>query len=163
MGQRGPGKQTTAFKLLKGDAGRRTKKESKRKRPPIEPARRPKWIQGDAKLAWDQLAPVLKKQGMLSKLDTHALATYCSLYARYKDAERNIKKHGAVLVIKDKKGLPKYAQQSPYVGMANRLAAELRQYMKEFGLTPSSRVGFDVMTPADDDDEFDKWNSRRRS
>lgn len=149
----------TKLKILKGNPGKRPLNASE----PAPAARRslapPAWLEGEAAAEWRRLAPVLSRLGLLSEIDGDALAQYCSLWATWRAAEREIVKHG--MVIKGVKGIPVL---SPYVGIAQRALAHLRAMLVEFGMTPAarSRVKTDPgPAPSDPFVKFDHDNLER--
>lgn len=96
-----------------------------------------------AKRHWDVVSKRLVKFGILTVADSLAFEVYCELYVRWKEAERKLKVEG--LVIHSKRA--HRGVQSPYVTIANKTARELRMYMAEFGMTPSSRSRVVVHNP----------------
>jgi P27 family predicted phage terminase small subunit len=76
----------------------------------------------------------LLRLGLLTAVDRAAFAAYCTVYARWADAEEALKKTGPV--VRSPSGYPMI---SPYLIVANRALDQMRQYLIEFGLTPASR------------------------
>ena len=76
----------------------------------------------------------LEQLGLLTELDRAAFAAYCQAYARWKEAEEFITKHGSM--IRTPNG---YLQQVPQVSIAQTNQKLMLKYCAEFGLTPSSR------------------------
>ena len=102
---------------------------------------------------------MLHRLGLLTEIDGQALATYCQTWARWREAEQKIKEYG--MVIKGKGGYPVI---SPYVAVANPAMHQMRAFLMEFGMTPSSRSR--VTTPHADGDvdpfaEFDQGRLER--
>lgn len=89
-----------------------------------------------AKAEWKRTSKALEELGLLTAIDGSALAAYCQTYSRWVAAELNIQKYG--LVVKSPKS--GYPVNSPYVGIANKALAEMRKFMVELGMSPSSRV-----------------------
>ena len=83
---------------------------------------------------WDRLAPQLGKLGLLTHIDMTAFVAYCECYADYILARRDIEKYGRVVEHGD------LLKRNPAVQMANDSLRLMRQYLMEFGLTPSSRA-----------------------
>jgi P27 family predicted phage terminase small subunit len=66
----------------------------------VPPAGAPKCssdLSKDAKREWKRIVPDLMDMGVLSRIDTAALAAYCECCSRWRDAERNIAKYGSVI------------------------------------------------------------------
>lgn len=98
----------TALKLLSGSAGHRPVN-------PLEPqpdpgASPPTWLSPEARVVWDQLAPVLLKNGLLTELDGEALAHLCIVAVMFRE--------------------------NPTI----RLSREYRAYLTMFGMHPSGRT-----------------------
>lgn len=63
-----------------------------------------------------------------------AFAGYCVAYARWKEAEEFITKHGTI--VKTPSG---YWQQVPQVSIAQTYLKVMLKFCEQFGLTPSAR------------------------
>ena len=136
MGKRGPRPQPTNLKLLEGVVNKKRinfnePKPKKAKRTP----RPPGYLNATAKTEWRRVAGELFRLGLLSNLDITALGAYCQCYATWFEANENIQKHG--MLIKAQSGFP---VQSPYVSISNKAMGEMRRWLTEFGMTPSSRT-----------------------
>lgn len=138
MGKREPPKKPTAIKRAEGNPGHRPLNDREPQPDPSAP-KCPKTLSKRAQGAWKKVVPQLRRMGVLTQIDGETLARYCTLLARYWDAEDFIKEHGTVFPLRDENGKLKYLQQIPQVGMANKLAVMLLRIEQEFGMTPSSR------------------------
>lgn len=87
-----------------------------------------------ARKEWRRLAKPLYDMGVLSTTDRAALAAYCQAWARWVEAEEQLKKTPPLL--KTPSG---YVQQSPWLSIANKQLEIMGRYMAELGLTPSAR------------------------
>lgn len=141
---RGRKPHPTSLKLLRGLPG-------KRKPSPVEPmpvkldtAPAPDWLAPEAQAEWNRLAPQLIRLGVLTESDTAALAAYCEAWATWKEATGQIRKWGMVLKDKDH-AIPVV---SPYVRIAHNSLTQMRSFLIEFGLTPSSRTRIHAAKPA---------------
>ena len=117
---------------------------------PIAP-KCPSWLHKDAKKEWKRVAPQLERLGLLTQLDMVALAGYCQSYARYKEAEEFLTKHGTTyalwerndsgVILYDDRGQPslRNMQQWPQMSIANKALQQVRAFCSEFGFTPSAR------------------------
>jgi P27 family predicted phage terminase small subunit len=90
-------------------------------------------------------SPDLMDMGVLSRIDSAALAAYCECWSRWRDAERNIAKYGSV--IRTPQGYP---IQAPYIGMATEAIEQTSKFLSEFGMTPASRSRINGTAPAPD-------------
>jgi len=100
---------------------------------------------------WRRLAPQLKTMKVLTLADRDALEAYCHTYARWRDAEAFLSKHGLTYPIRDEKGNVRCLQQFPQVAIARNLLLVLRAYQQEFGLTPAARARVQVMHEPEED------------
>ena len=90
--------------------------------------------------------------GTLTEMDMAAFAGYCQSYARWKEAEEFIEKHGTI--VKTPSG---YWQQVPQVSIAQTNLKVMLKFCSEFGLTPSFRsrmIAGEVQEGSVDEMEF---------
>ena len=165
MGRRGPPPEPTRLRLLKGNPGKR-RVNSDEPKPPRRAKkdllRCPGWISDGAKLVWRSAAPQLRDMGVLTQVDRDALAAYCQAYARWREAEEFIAKHGSVYPLRDEQGRVKYMQPFPQVAIARHLLLAVRTFQQEFGMTPSARSR--IHGPAEPDaGEFESFRDERRT
>lgn len=133
MGERGPAPKPTAIRELEGNPGHRPINKTEPK--PAKGAICPDWLSVEAKAEWARVAPELERLGLLTKVDSSALAAYCMAWARWRLAEEALADgHGLTFVTEGG-----YSAQRPEIGIANRALADIRAFCKEFGLTPSAR------------------------
>jgi len=111
---------------------------------PVGVPYRPAHLTGEALAEWNRIVPQLQACGILTTIDGSALAAYCQVYGRWVEAEEAAKartnKDGKItggLVVQTTKGTP---MQNPYVLIARQCIDQMRQYLIEFGMTPSSRM-----------------------
>jgi len=76
----------------------------------------------------------LSALGLLTAIDASAFAAYCVIYARWVEAEIALKTTGPVV-----RAPSGYPILSPFYTVANQSLAQMRSYLVEFGMTPSSR------------------------
>jgi P27 family predicted phage terminase small subunit len=134
---RGPGggrkPKPTILKMLAGNPGRRplnpNEPEPKRRIPPC-----PEVLQGEARKEWRRIAKKLFEAGLLTEIDGPALMGYCLAYGRLLDAEQKLRDFGSVA-----KAPSGYLVHSPYLAIANKALEQMRAFLVEFGMTPSSR------------------------
>jgi P27 family predicted phage terminase small subunit len=129
---RGRKPKPSAVKDLLGNPGRRLN--------PAEPKPKvcipscPKVLAPEAQKYWDLAAAQLEQLGILTAVDGVALAVLCDLWAGYLEAQDKVEKLGPIAVSKNGHGYP-----SPYLTAAMQYRKQIREYLVEFGLTPSSR------------------------
>ena len=133
MAQRGRKPKPTALKELEGNPGKRQLNMNEPK-PKTKAPSCPKWLDGEAKKEWRRLSKQMEALGILTEVDMAAFAAYCQAYARWKDAEEFISKHGTI--VKTPSG---YWQQVPQVSIAQQYMKQMGKFCEQFGLTPASR------------------------
>lgn len=140
---RGRKPKPTIMKLIAGNPGKRPLNENE---PMPESSKdaptAPKYLCKVAAGHWDTMAKQLHPLGLLTNADMDALARYCDLYARWLEAQSQLKDHG--LLIKAQNGFP---IQSPYIAISNKCTELMNRIGIEFGLTPSSRGRISVDKP----------------
>lgn len=145
MAARGPAPTPTRILKLRGSPRARG-----RKREPSPKAGMPAMpadLDGDARSCWKRLAGELDGLGVVSHADANALERYCRLWARWREAEREIAEKGSTF--ETEKG---YVGQQPSVAIAQKLAIALLRLEQEFGLTPASRTRVRKLDESVDDD-----------
>src|ERR1700733_3625318 len=92
-----------------------------------------------------RIVPDLMDRGVLSRIDTAALAAYCGCWSRWRDAERNIAKYGSVICTPSG-----YPIRSPYIGTATKAIEQMRKFPSEFCMTPTPRSRINATPPSPD-------------
>jgi P27 family predicted phage terminase small subunit len=156
-----PGKQgrkpiSTSFKVLAGNPGKRPLNENEPKPRTVLP-RCPPHLSDEAKREWRRVSKMLYRLGLLTELDTTALALYCQTYSRWVEAEKKLASFG--MLIETPNDLP---MQSPYLSIANRCFDQLRAMLTEFGMTPSSRSRISAFPPQEEEDDPFEESLRRQ-
>ena len=131
---RGRKPKHTALKKLEGNPGKRPLNELE----PVPPAtqlRCPNYLLPEARKEWRRLAPVLMSMGLLTAADAVPFAGYCQAYARWREAQDEITRHGSIY--KDGEGR---IRPNPYIAIANQQMREIKSFAADFGLTPSNRT-----------------------
>lgn len=158
MGRRGPPPKPSALRALEGNPGKRAVNHKEPKPPAVVPPC-PKELPDAAKKEWRRISKVLAPLGLLTEMDLAALAAYCTLYARWLEAEDKVRELG--MLVKSPNGYP---MQSPYLNIAQGALKQMRGYLQEFGLSPAARSRVTVEEP-EREDEFGKFlkekNGRR--
>lgn len=133
MATRGRKPKPTAMKILEGNPGKRPLNTNEPV-PPKGSVKCPAWLEPEAKKEWKRLAPSLEAMGVLTQADLTAFAGYCQAYARWKEAEEFISKHGSIFQTPSG-----YVQQVPQVSIAQQNLKIMQSFCSEFGLTPATR------------------------
>lgn len=152
MATRGRKPKPTALKILEGNPGKRPL-NAKEPKPPKSKIKCPNWLEPEAKKEWKRLAPALEAMGILTTVDITAFAGYCQAYARWKEAEEFISKHGSIFQTPSG-----YVQQVPQVSIAQQNLKIMQSFCSEFGLTPAtrSRIIADTGGEVDEADPMEK-------
>jgi P27 family predicted phage terminase small subunit len=141
MGKRGPPKKPTHLKILAGNPGKRA---LNRREPKPEKGRPvcPHALSRRAKQIWKETCDQLEAMGILAKADRHSIAAYCEAVALHEACCKALVKEGLTFITPQG-----YVGQRPEIGIRNKAWTTLRQFAKEFGLTPSARANIEVDTP----------------
>lgn len=125
----------TALKKLGGNPGKRAlntnEPKPKGKRPSC-----PKHLQGEARREWNRMSKQLYELGLLTEVDRAALAAYCQAWARWVQAEDEMRKVDFRMITTTDSGYPVV---SPWMGIATTAMKQMKTFLTEFGMTPSSR------------------------
>jgi len=139
-----------------------------RRKPSEVAAGRPKQpdhLSEEAKREWRRLIPLLEQRGTLSKADSAVLALYCETHARWLQAKREVAENGLMIesTVLDSSGEQVTSRKpNPALKVAENAERSLRGYLKEFGMTPSSRERVRPAKPeeqpaAPEEDENSEW------
>ena len=91
-----------------------------------------------AKKEWNRAGSVLLESRILTRADIALLEAYCRLYGRWDEAERKVRRQGMIIALgKERKN--KYQQINPFLTIATQCIRQMRLYLAELGMTPSSR------------------------
>ena len=92
---RGRRPKPTALKKLEGNPGKRPLNELEPV-PPVVSLRCPNYLLPEARKEWRRLAPILMNLGLLTAADAVPFAGYCQAYARWREAQDEITRHGSI-------------------------------------------------------------------
>lgn len=159
MGKRGPKREPTNLKVLKGNPGHQKLNKDEPRPLPIAPDP-PEWLDDLARQVWKMNALMLERLGLLTEADANTFAMYCQAYARLIQAETSVsaylKKYDKLTcTYVNKVGaenevlVPEIAAAKSYHAIAARLAAA-------FGMEPSSRGLMHIKRGVDTEDEMEK-------
>lgn len=143
MGKRGPRKQPTKLRLLRGDPSKEGRNADE-PIPPAGPLDPPSHVTGAALEKWNEVAPQLQAMRILTTADRETLARYCLYFEQFVKYAEQVRRGLDVLVIRDDAGKVKYIQSTPAATMFVKLGQSLLRIEQEFGLTPSARAGMSV-------------------
>jgi P27 family predicted phage terminase small subunit len=152
MGIRGPAPLPSNVHQLRGNPSRLPANKLRDEvQPVIEIPDAPEHLSPQALQEWQRISVELQALGLVSKIDMAALAVYCQAYGRYVQAEMKLKELGdAGLIESTPSG---YKQIGVWLQISNRAVDQMRQFLQEFGMSPSARRGL-VATPQVQADMF---------
>lgn len=94
---------------------------------------KPSYLTADASFLWDQLVLGLKGSGVLRSVDASALEQCCEAYSRWREALRMRQSEGIVIMNRFGDRV-----KAPWVVTEAEASVAMRQWLREFGLTPSA-------------------------
>ena len=146
----GPPPKPTSIRQLEGNRSHRPLNDAE-PQPDSTMPDRPTGLTGDAKKAWERLAPQMNACGILTQLDRDSLESYCRLYAEARRCWREVKRTGGPVV-----SIAGKAERNPYLAEAHRLEQLLHKVRGELGLnaTSRSRIRVAKSQEPEDIDEF---------
>lgn len=124
------------LKLLTGNPGKRPVRraaEAGRKR--LRAPSPPEWLPAEGQEEWRRVAPLLLAMRVLRDTDLMALAVYCEAVARFRQARQDLDDNGGLTTDTGTGSIKTH----PSVTVLNQAVAQMRAFMVEFGMTPSSR------------------------
>lgn len=137
----------TRLKELGGNPGKRAlpkgEPKPKSKRPSC-----PRHLSGEARREWNRMAKQLFDLGLLTEVDRAALAAYCQAWARWIEAEDAMRAPDFRMITTTDSGYPVV---SPWLNIATTAMKQMKSFMTEFGMTPSSRSRVTVAAEPDAD------------
>ena len=139
MGARGPAPKPTALKKLRGTYRPDRAQDGEVFPDPPPDLSSPPWLSERAREKWNQMAPMLVDQGLLTACDLDTLALYCSTWDRWRGAAENLDREGSTTTAQSG-----YQQISPHYTIAKNSLAELRALADRLGLNPSARTRIGV-------------------
>jgi P27 family predicted phage terminase small subunit len=149
---RGRKPKPTRLKILQGNPGRRPLNGSE-PRPDCVVPRCPPHLKDEARKEWGRITADLRQLNLIARIDRPALAAYCMAWSRWIGAEKNIAQYGEVLISRET-GI---IYPSPYLAIANKAMEQMRRFLTEFGMTPSSRSRLSVSPASQEISEFEAF------
>lgn len=149
MGKRGPAKQPTKLRLMRGDPS----KVGKNKKEPKPPAgcEPPPFVKGETLKVWKEIAPPLLAAGIITQADAIELGHFCETEVSYRQAMAEVLRDGPLMI-------NRYGDKQPSGAFkaAMQARAQLSRDADKFGMTPSARAGMQIK-PVDDSDPLGEF------
>ena len=143
MPRHGPAPKPTKLRIAEGNPGHRPLNAAEPQPTPGAPSV-PAWLSREAKAEWRRLVGELGRLGLLTLVDRQALATCCQAWAELEDATRLLNKEGRETrePVLDKFGnhVGNKIRAHPAVRRQRDAMARVKQFLVEFGLSPSARA-----------------------
>ncbi len=130
---RGRKPKPTKMKVLAGNPGKRPLNKNE-PQPKSAIPDFPKFLTKEAVLEWKRITVELSVLGVLAQIDRAALAAYCQVWARWAKAEDKLNQDGECVLTEKGNEI-----QNHYLAIANKCIKQMREYLVEFCMTPSSR------------------------
>lgn len=139
---RGRKPKPTRLKVIEGNPGRRRLPKNEPKPSPSLKIAAPSILKGAALEEWNRIVGELIRMGVMTGLDTGALAGYCLAWGRLQLAQTVLdeiaeRDPAAALMVRTSNGTPIH---NPFLSIAQKAAAEMLKFAAEFGMTPAARV-----------------------
>lgn len=142
----------TVVHRLNGNPGKRALPVTVEDKFSSERPEPPELLTGEALAEWERVMPQLSEAGILKKIDRVALAQYCLVYARWVEAETQVKSTGPF--VRTKTG---YLVMHPSLKLIEKYLEQMKSYMADFGMTPASRVRIKPGSPGSELDPLEAW------
>lgn len=135
MGKRGPAPLPSNVKRLRGTY-RADRAAPAEPAPDVVAPNCPRWLDPVAKREWRYVVRELVAMRVMARIDRDALAAYCQAYAEWRAMQEVLDLHGYIQIV----GQSGYLAPRPEVAIRNKAIDRMHRYMREFGMTPSSRT-----------------------
>jgi len=152
MGARGPAKEPTVLKVLKGNPGKKRINENEFK-PDDGLAECPEWLNAEAKKVWNDLAPKLKY--LTTEVDHYNFMSICLAIAELKKAQKILDKKGLTYTLSTKSG-EEMPYQRPEVSIVKKNIDIISKIGAKFGMSPSDRAGLAIDKPHEEESKMAK-------
>lgn len=143
MGLRGPKRQPTALRIMRGNPGKQRINGREPRPAPLSADCPDEIAEAVARAEWERIAPGLIASGQVTTVDRATLIGYCQKWAQWQALEREAA--AAPFVALTATGYP---IPSPALGMANKAFTLMLKAAAELGMTPSGRSRVSVVPPA---------------
>lgn len=160
MGKRGPAREPSILKYIRGNPSKDTLSAAEPTPTLLEDFDPPEEISDDALAVkkWSQSVPVLRRMRVFTEADIDAWILYCRTWANWMRAKAKCDQYGRDNIAyevdptrDDGRLRIKWTQPFTWAVDEKNLANDLRRLQQEFGLTPSSRSQVTIHDNADED------------
>lgn len=113
----------------------------------------PNYLDHMAKIEYKRIVELMRDNLPVSELDKTMLATFCMTYSHWRKLNRDILKHGAVMIETDEDGNELSRRVNPSWNAMLKAQSEMRQLANQLGLTMNSRMQLVIPDEEDEEDE----------
>ncbi|WLF83790.1 phage terminase small subunit P27 family [Moraxella sp. ZY210820] len=131
---RGRKPKPTKLRELNGNAGKRPLNKDEPQFTEIVAVEPPEWLSEIAVQMWQTITPELLKNKILTVADLHNVEAFCMAYARWREAENDVKINGITITTEAT------VIKNPAVTVVNEALKQMMQFGALLGLDPSSRT-----------------------
>lgn len=142
----------SALKLVEGNRGKRATAKQEPDPTYLEDLAPPAWLNPAAAAVWDELAPRLRSQRLLTVVDIDALALGCVALAQFRAAHNQL---DASLVKPSKPGdamtgaEPRGEHLNPWLVVQSMAFKQAMTVLREFGMSPAARTRIAIQPQGD--------------
>ena len=134
----------TRLHILRGNPGKR-KHPANEPQPPASIPVMPSWLSKEAKTEWRWLAPKLGHVDLMSEMYRSTLAAFCEAVGAFVRATKRLQREGEIVTepIQNRHGdkIGERLRAHPCVKLQRDAFGRIKQFLGEFGLSPSSIRG----------------------
>lgn len=94
----------------------------------------PEYLSPEAAKHFDKMVAQLEEAGVMTGIDTDALALYCRTWTDWVAEDKALRKEGTII-----DGVKGGKIRNPRIAIINQLYKQLQQMMAHFGITPKTR------------------------
>ena len=129
--------------------------------PPLVCPKPSKSLNEKERKVWNELAPMLYDVGVLTKMDVVALTLLCRDIAMYQECIATLKKEGKVIKMIGSQGQI-VRKVNPCYTIQRQLSDGILQMLREFGMTPASRMRIVMDEKPKEKSKLEELRERRR-
>lgn len=134
----------TALKVIEGNKGKRALNKQEPDPDFLNDLTAPEWLPEMAKPVWDEVAPNLRKAGLLAIIDVPALAMGCISIAQFRLAANKVTDENMVKALhknNDKGVLVAYGEHiNPWMLVQSMAYKQAMGVFQQFGMSPAART-----------------------
>ena len=150
----GPAPLPKKIHQLHGNPGRRPFNKNQPE-PPVKIPKPPIRLGTIARRHWKYVVPLLEEMGVLSSIDSAALAAYCQTFEQWSNLEDVIKADNKLA--KDDENKLSLKDRLSVGRSLIQIRNQMRLMLAEFGMTPASRGRVSVLDYKKPLDEYEMW------